>query len=146
MRIDSIKQMKRINNALMKIGFIGLFALCFLTGCVYHASVSVADSNNSKKSTTGQIPISASATNAPKLIYLSGRFSSPGAIFWKPGITLADALNAGGGHSDAPTSRIVLIHSNGPSEFFRWNTQIALTNNPVLEPGDTVMSLPPPLD
>ena len=135
--------MKGANKTLVKIGFIGLFALFFISGCVHRANTSGANSDYSKKSTTAQNPISASTTNAPKLIYLSGTFSSPGAIFWKPGITLADAINAGGGHSDAPKSRIVLIRSNGPYEFFRWNTQIARTNNPVLEPGDTVMRVVP---
>ena len=146
MHFESRKQMNGMNDALTKFGFIGLFAVCFMSGCVHRANTSVANSDNSKKPTTVQNPISASATNAPKLIYLSGRFSSSGAIFWKPGITLAEAINAGGGHSDAPKSRIMLIHSNGQSESFRWNTQFALTNNPVLEPGDTVMSLPPPVD
>ena len=78
-------------------------------------------------------------TDSPEFVYLIGMFKNHGHITWTNGMTLKDALTI------CPLdvfarSMIILRHADGLEVRYKWTADKPLTNNPVLKPGDKVIS------
>ena len=55
-------------------------------------------------------------------------------------MTLKAAFAAAGGFTDFAPPRLHLVHWDGTSETYKWNSKHSLTNNPALKPGDKMTS------
>jgi len=79
-------------------------------------------------------------SNPPPFIALAGEFKHPGQIPWTNGMTLKDAIIIGE-LTDFARHQIEIRHEDGTRVRYKWSPQQSLpTNNPVLKPGDTVVS------
>ncbi len=75
-----------------------------------------------------------------RVVYFSGAFTKNGCYAWTNGMTLKDGLDMAGGFSNWATGRLRLIRRDGSQEIYRIGTGGTLTNNPVLQPEDLVIS------
>jgi hypothetical protein len=76
----------------------------------------------------------------PDCIRLSGEFKKPGCIPWTNGMTLKEAVTIGE-LTDFARHQILIRHADGTRDQYRWSPHEQLpTNNPVLKPGDNVVS------
>jgi len=73
-------------------------------------------------------------------VYVDGEFRKPGRYAWTNGMRLKDAIEAAGGFTQFANHRIRLRHADGTVERYRLRGDWALTNNPTLKPGDSVMN------
>jgi hypothetical protein len=72
-------------------------------------------------------------------IYIGGDFINPGSVVWTNGMTLRDALVIGVLDNFAPR-KIYLLRADGSHVIYKWTEKQPLTNNPVLKPGDRILS------
>lgn len=94
-------------------------------------------SSNVVRSTTANVELP--QAESPRFVYLVGMFKNPGHIAWTNGMTLKDVLNVRL-LDDFARSMIRIEHTDGSIVQYNWSAEHPLTNNPVLKPGDRVIS------
>ena len=72
-------------------------------------------------------------------IYIGRDFINRGSVIWTNGMTLRDALVIGVLDNFAP-HKIYLLRADGSRVIYKWTEKEPLTNNPVLKPGDRILS------
>ena len=85
------------------------------------------------------LTVVAQQPDSPAFVYLVGEFKNPGRIAWTNGMTLKDVL-ANRAFDDYARPIIIVKHTDGSKVQYRWQAGKPITNNPVLKPGDTVIS------
>jgi protein involved in polysaccharide export with SLBB domain len=78
---------------------------------------------------------------AHAVIYVDGEFKNNRAIYpWTNGMRLQDAMDAAGGLTDFATRNLRVRHADGSVEKYRLSPHYKPTKNPVLQPGDQIIS------
>ena len=79
-------------------------------------------------------------SEAAPFIYVRGEFRSPGRFPWTNGMTLRDGIEAAGGFTEFAERRVRLIRSDGSSQTYRLHSGWSATNNPLLNPDDSLLN------
>ena len=77
----------------------------------------------------------------PQFVRAGGNFRYPGNFPWTNGITAADVVDQAGGLTESATPWLVIVHRDGFRESYRLTSDLQITNNIPLKPGDHVYNL-----
>lgn len=125
-RPDSGYELITMNNQLKTLALL-LASVCVLAGC------------NSKRPTG----VTRMKGEPPEFVFMSGEFQNPGKYPWTNGMSLYDGMTAAGGPTAYAKRRFTITHWDDTKVTYWLTYQKTLTNNPALEPGDSV-KLPRP--
>lgn len=118
-----------------------LLGACLVCGCANSERAHrAARFSDLPKSQPDSQPQASPRGEAPAIIYVDGEFRKPGAYTWTNGMTLKDAIATAGGFTDFAMSGVRLVHWDGTIERYKGSAKRPLSNNPMLKPGDRVIS------